>query len=646
MATGICFAHVHRLRSSIRNKVNSNRSLKGVGKRQKRRGTQEPKSASNRPPSDATFASSTRWLEFCGLVALFALTVFFVATSWRKWPDPLIDIGRELYVPWRLAHGAVLYHDVSEQYGPLSQYFNAALFRCFGPGLMVLVWANLIIFAGIIAALYWLCRQAWGAFAAFVACTVFIAVFGFSQFVPAGNYNYATPYAHETTHGFLVCLLLALALTRWKQNSTLRWSFISGFLFGLTTVLKPEFMLAGGLVTLAAALIGSRKNNHSILGSMTAWVAGALLPTVGFIIFFLSVLPWKEALSATCHAWLGWVTASPISALTNNPVQMGFTGLNQPASHLMQHLWVSLLACSIVIAIAGIARFVDRTDRFWPAAILTATSWTGAIVIAVFVINWREIGRCVFGLIGTYALVRAAISWRSKGGEESQSTLRFLLAVLASTLMVRMALNGRVYQYGFYQAALASVLIPAILLAELPEWLRLTRRGRTMIVVTTLALLVPGVTILAVASQQTLRLKTAAVGEGLDRFYAFPRQIEATGELVQAVSAALRHTDPEKTLLVLPEGLTINYLTRLRNPVPDFFFPDLNEQFLNSLEGKQPDLIVLVSRDLREYGVQRYGGDSLVPWLEKHYTQVAHFRGNPLDYRQHGAVILRRVAPE
>jgi hypothetical protein len=51
------------------------------------------------------------------LVALFALAIFFVATSWRKWPDPLIDFGRELYVPWRLSHGALLYHDVSEQYG-------------------------------------------------------------------------------------------------------------------------------------------------------------------------------------------------------------------------------------------------------------------------------------------------------------------------------------------------------------------------------------------------------------------------------------------------------------------------------------------------------------------------------------------------
>jgi hypothetical protein len=311
----------------------------------------------------------------------------------------------------------------------------------------------------------------------------------------------------------------------------------------------------------------------------------------------------------------------------------------------MQHLWVSLLGCSTIAAMAAITRFIDRTERFWPATILMATLWTSAIAVAVFLINWREIGRCLLGLIGLYALWRAAISWRSKGREETGSTLRLLLAILAGALMVRMALNGRIYQYGFYQAALSGVLIPAILLVELPEWLRLTRRGRTMIVVTTMALLVPGVTILAIESQQTLQLKTAAIGEGRDRFYAFPRQVEATGELVQAVNTILRHTDPEKTLLVLPEGIMINYLTRLRGPTRDYFYIDPNEQFFEDIEAHPPDRIALISRDLREYGVQRYGGNNLKPWLEKYYTQIAHFGGNPLDYRQHGAVILKRAAP-
>jgi len=137
------------------------------------------------------------WWEWSGLLILAGLTVFFLATSWRKWPDPLIDFGCELYTPWRLANGAVLYRDIDCFYGPLSKYFNAGLFKCFGPGLMVLVTANLVVFAAILAVIYGLCRRAWGAGPALAASAVFVAVFGFSQFVKTGNYNYATPYAHE-----------------------------------------------------------------------------------------------------------------------------------------------------------------------------------------------------------------------------------------------------------------------------------------------------------------------------------------------------------------------------------------------------------------------------------------------------------------
>ena len=40
--------------------------------------------------------------------------------SWRRWPDPLVDFGRELYVPWRINAGQVLYRDLASLFGPLS----------------------------------------------------------------------------------------------------------------------------------------------------------------------------------------------------------------------------------------------------------------------------------------------------------------------------------------------------------------------------------------------------------------------------------------------------------------------------------------------------------------------------------------------
>src|SRR5580692_4876704 len=133
------------------------------------------------------------------LLVLAVVAVYCVAISWRRWTS-LIDCGNDLYRAWRIAQGAVLYRDVGSNYGPLSQYINATIFALFGPGIMHLAWANLVVLGGILATLYCLLRRAWGGSAAFFASALFVTVFAFEQ----SGYNYIAPYSQETAHGLLV----------------------------------------------------------------------------------------------------------------------------------------------------------------------------------------------------------------------------------------------------------------------------------------------------------------------------------------------------------------------------------------------------------------------------------------------------------
>src|SRR5262249_10138517 len=150
----------------------------------------------------------------------------------------------------------------------------------FGPGLMVLVAANLGVLAAIIVAIYVLCRRAWGAGAALSATSLFIAVFAFSQFDPIGNDNYVTPYAHETTHGMLVCLLLVLALVREGARPGPGISLVAGALLGLAALLKPEILLAAAAITLFGLAARWRRGGlPRPSGALAAWIAGAVFPT-------------------------------------------------------------------------------------------------------------------------------------------------------------------------------------------------------------------------------------------------------------------------------------------------------------------------------------------------------------------------------
>ena len=122
-----------------------------------------------------------RHSQWLGLLAIATAFVALAALSWRKWADPLIDFGQQLYVPWRLARGAVLYHDVSYVYGCLSVCYHAALFKMFGVSLNVILVSNFLILILLLLLIYRLFQNSSDVL---TATTVGLAltVLAFSQF--------------------------------------------------------------------------------------------------------------------------------------------------------------------------------------------------------------------------------------------------------------------------------------------------------------------------------------------------------------------------------------------------------------------------------------------------------------------------------
>src|SRR5262249_12545387 len=87
-------------------------------------------------------------------VLLALLTLAMTWWTWGRWPDVLVDFGRELYVPWRLASGDVLYRDIAYFNGPLSAYANALLFALIGSSLRALALVNVALIGAVTALLY------------------------------------------------------------------------------------------------------------------------------------------------------------------------------------------------------------------------------------------------------------------------------------------------------------------------------------------------------------------------------------------------------------------------------------------------------------------------------------------------------------
>src|SRR4051794_25520276 len=123
---------------------------------------------------------SSQWLRPIAIaLSFFGAT----ALTWRKWPDVVTDFGAQLYLPWQLSIGRVLYLDIPYLTGgPLSQYYHALLFKLFGVSLLTVVMANLLLTAVLLVLIYRRFKHASDAWTATMICLGIILVFAFNQY--------------------------------------------------------------------------------------------------------------------------------------------------------------------------------------------------------------------------------------------------------------------------------------------------------------------------------------------------------------------------------------------------------------------------------------------------------------------------------
>jgi hypothetical protein len=577
-----------------------------------------------------------RVIEWLGLLCIFSFATSLLQLSWRKWCDPQIDYGRELYIPWRMAEGAKWFKDVEDLYGPLSRFIDASLFRIFGPGIMVVAWANIIIYFVTLGLLYDLFKRAWGVIAAISSLFVFVGVFSFSQLVITSNYNFVTPYSQQVTHGFLVCLILVALLPEWIKTTTIKRSFWVGFMVGLTAVLKPEFILASVLLFGLALFYVIHSRGWVSFKVLGICILGGLLPTLSFFGFFSTYLPVKQALFAACYAWLNGVFIWK-DALTAHLLN-SFSGFDDPKVHLYNHLIATGLATAIIGIISGVgflARFLRLEGAKVGLALILAL---GMAAIGLKSIVWINVGQCLLGLLIIYGFHRLTFMVRfHKAQSDSDSILKTLLWVLALALMTRMVLNGRIYQYGFIQASMASLVIVAVLVDELPCLIRLKSLDLIIYRTGILVLLICGVLSIVGQSKALEVAKTLEIGHGTDMFYGYPVQVSADGEIVKNFSDRLSNNPSNQTLVIVPEGIMINYLSRKESPLPIQAFytnRELEANLVQKLMFKRPDWVVFMSRDLKEYGVNLYGakgqsGELISEWISKNYHVSATWGQDP-----------------
>jgi hypothetical protein len=307
-------------------------------------------------------------------------------------------------------------------------------------------------------------------------------------------------------------------------------------------------------------------------------------------------------------------------------------------------LFDNVLASSLLRG-APARHFYRQVSGFDNAGINLWLAFVGAVAIAVIVLairfseRWSWRGAAIVATIVSAAVAVAAGGVFFRGWAIAQLILLpfairrpreplLLLLVISLCASSRVFLRMSPEWYGFVFLVPVYVLIAYVLLEWLPERGVYSRQAARIAIVPLVVLAAQFVW----TENRLLSQKTFPVHSDRGVFH------DANGgraAILDAFIERVRILRP-RSLVVVPEGLTLNYLTRTKTPISFHTFtpveaadPEIEARIIADLTARPPEYIAVVSRDVSDFGYRGFGLDydrRLAAVISQHYTVYERWR--------------------
>ena len=595
-------------------------------------------------------------------LTIAASFVACLSVSWQRWGNPLVDCGREMNQPLRLASGEMLYSDIRHIYGPLSPYLNSLLFRVFGDSLNVLYADGIVTAAIILALIYWLSRRLMGPLESTAATLSVMVLCAFKQ---AGNY--ILPYSYSAVHGCafgLAALALVIKYSETERGnksgrvSTNRaqWLLVlAGLISAMSILAKTEMGAAATATGIAAILLNKGTRVSATLKHL--------------LIFMVSMLVPLSAVYGGIWYRVGFETLSHDSYLflQNLPPELVYfnrrmAGLDQPGLSLIQMSVAAVRITAVAVFLLSLGSLLARvrfTNPRLAAGSTPASSEAGqtssyhvwlllGLSILIFVaipllgrVQWESGPYLAMPIILLVLLATAiGVLRREKldPARRAHCVAMFLIGTYALISLARIIL--RVRSGGAYSSYLlpASVIVfTYCLLIGVPAVVK-DQKARSFTRVIVLCVVFTWIAGTGIAFGFRYRTSnTYPVSSERGTIYAVP-------DLGYAFDRAIRYiqseTEPGEPVAVMPEGTSLNFFANRPNPLrDDILIPGIlddaaEENAIERIKNSDTKLILITNRATPEFGPAVFGQDycgKLMSWIEENYDQATILTSAPLD---------------
>jgi hypothetical protein len=478
-----------------------------------------------------------------------------------------------------------------------------------------------------------------------MVCLVMLCIFSFSQYGPISNFNFITPYSHEAVHGLVLAVVLLYSLHCFGMTGKSWMAGMAGCCLGAIWLTKPEIAIAsaGAVVVWSALfLLHPARPKRPILPALLFFLIGGCLVPALFLLMFARHGSMEEALRAIAGMWIPLLRGG----ITDNVFYATVSGLNKPGVNLGL-LFVSTTKLSVALFlfwITGTLALRFKNVPRWIPGLIGIVFYL-ALIFGSTYIGWEELARPLPLLMIVCAPLFMVLYFRKKENWKVVAPFAIVSAwaVFSLLMLAKIVLNARVYQYGFTLAMPATLMVVWAIVYFLPSLLSARPLRARIVKCMATAAMAAGITYHLQWSQKFYRLKTFSLTDGKDAVATYPGSFfPLAAAEKEALGVIADSTKPGDGMVVIPEGAMINYLARRTNPTPylNLLPPEMSyygeNAMIASLKAQSPKFIVLVRRNIREFGEENFGaspryGKRMLDWINQEYVPVKLIGDEPFE---------------
>lgn len=540
----------------------------------------------------------------------------------------LSDYSREVYIPYSMNLGNVLYKDILNVYSPLGYQINAFALHIFGNKLAVfyfLGFINALLFSsGIFLTSRLLLKEIlknnseklfyWVNVLA-LAITFFVMV---SCCYTVSLTNYITPYSYSLVYALTAFVWSILALLYFIKNNSYKYLIEAFFLFGISLDCKYEFIL---FALVLAFFLDKERNLRLTLFSLLAFL---VVPMLSFCDLCLKGVDFA-VLNDSIKKIMLLSKAPSVKILYT---YLGFI----PNINSLKNLIFSLVKTSLISgAFLGLIAFcLKSADKKVKAACCTVL----LVLIAVFSYQLYKSNSFYFNWIGIAVLIIlpffAYLLYRKKLQNPISNADTMLFITCLSTVLgaLKCIFDISFNSYGTYFFPLLFVCLVLFFV-----WKKSLQNKISKNYITSIFCLILVFSFGFLCSNYFRKINVFPVYFTNEKgsFYSESIFVKPASDLVNYISS---NTKKDDTVLVLPEGAMINFLSeRKSNDKYYYLIPPNIEVFgenaiAEDLENNLPNYIVLQSMSYTNFNETYFCesfGRQICELLPKYYENPIVF---------------------